>query len=120
MNTNTLYLHNSDEWETPQDLFDDYDAMFDFDLDVCATPENAKCEKFFTKEDDGLTQKWGGLYGAIRLTLKSQSGCNEPPRRLPTESAIWLSCFSRRGLIHDGFTNTSIRKRQPFTSSKVA
>lgn len=60
MNTNTLYLHNSDEWETPQDLFDDYDAMFDFDLDVCATPENAKCEKFFTKEDDGLTKKWGG------------------------------------------------------------
>ena len=48
------------EWETPQELFDKYDKIYKFDLDVCATPENAKCKKFFTKEDDGLSQKWFG------------------------------------------------------------
>lgn len=51
--------HKSDEWATPQDLFDELDEEFHFDLDVCATAENAKCEKFFTMADDGLAQDWG-------------------------------------------------------------
>ena len=48
------------EWETPQDLFDKLNAEFGFNLDVCATPDNAKCEKFYTQEQDGLTQAWQG------------------------------------------------------------
>ena len=59
-----LFSSNSNEWETPQDLFDRLDAEFHFGLDPCATPENAKCEKFFTKEDGGLTQSWEGC-GAV-------------------------------------------------------
>jgi phage N-6-adenine-methyltransferase len=46
------------EWSTPQELFDELDREFHFTLDVCATPENAKCERFFTKEQDGLRQSW--------------------------------------------------------------
>lgn len=57
----TLYSHNSDEWETPQALFDEYDSIFDFDLDACATPENAKCSKYYTIKDDGLAQEWRGV-----------------------------------------------------------
>lgn len=49
------------EWATPQPLFDKLDAQYHFTLDPCATAENAKCEKFFTAEDDGLSQKWGGV-----------------------------------------------------------
>lgn len=48
------------EWETPQELFDRLDAIWHFDLDVCATAENAKCEEYYTKEQDGLAQKWRG------------------------------------------------------------
>ena len=48
------------EWETPQDLFDKLNAEFHFTLDPCATPENAKCAKFYTKEQDGLKQNWEG------------------------------------------------------------
>lgn len=48
------------DWETPPDLFDELDAEFSFDLDVCALPENAKCAKYFTPEDDGLDQEWTG------------------------------------------------------------
>lgn len=55
-----LYSSASEEWETPLDLFRKLDAEFDFDLDVCATPENAKCQRFFTKEQDGLSQPWTG------------------------------------------------------------
>lgn len=49
------------EWYTPQDFFDELDAEFGFELDVCATAENAKCAKFFTKEDDGLSRNWTGI-----------------------------------------------------------
>lgn len=46
------------EWETPQKLFDELNDEFGFTLDVCATSENAKCNKFFTKEQNGLAQDW--------------------------------------------------------------
>ena len=59
-NKDVMWSSASSEWETPQDLFDELDRIFHFDLDPCATPTNAKCELFFTKEDDGLRQNWGG------------------------------------------------------------
>lgn len=48
------------EWETPQDFFDRLDEEFHFTLDPCSTDENAKCEKHYTKEQDGLKQDWTG------------------------------------------------------------
>ena len=55
-----LYASKSDEWYTPQKLYEELDAEFHFNLDPCATPESAKCEMYYTKEQDGLSQKWGG------------------------------------------------------------
>ena len=55
-----LYSSNSDEWETPQDLFDELNETYHFDLDVCATEQNAKCRRFFDKAQDGLKKSWGG------------------------------------------------------------
>ena len=55
-----LFSSKTVECETPQAFFDRLDAEFDFTLDPCATPENAKCDKFFTKENDGLLQHWHG------------------------------------------------------------
>ena len=50
------------EWATPQDFFDKCAERFGpFDLDVCATHENAKCVRYFTKDDDGLVQQWRGI-----------------------------------------------------------
>lgn len=48
------------EWATPQELYDSLNAEFHFNLDPCATKENAKCAGFYTKEKDGLKQNWGG------------------------------------------------------------
>ena len=48
------------EWETPAHLFKELDEEFHFELDVCATHANAKCERHFTKADDGLKQEWRG------------------------------------------------------------
>lgn len=56
-----FFSSKSDEWETPDDLFRAIDAEFHFTLDACALPSNAKCSRFFSPEDDGLSQKWGGV-----------------------------------------------------------
>lgn len=55
-----LFSSATDVWATPQDLFDKLNAEFGFNLDPCALPENAKCEKYFTPEINGLAQSWGG------------------------------------------------------------
>lgn len=55
-----MFSSKTDLWGTPQDLFDKLDAEFHFDLDVCAMPENAKCEQYYTPEQDGLVQEWTG------------------------------------------------------------
>ena len=53
-----MFSSKSNEWTTPQDLYDILDAEYGFTLDPCATHESAKCGKYFTKEDDGLAQDW--------------------------------------------------------------
>ena len=52
------YSSKTNEWSTPQAFFDKLNKEFNFTLDPCATSENAKCNKYFTVEDDGLKQDW--------------------------------------------------------------
>ena len=54
------YTSATQEWATPQTVFDELDAEFHFTLDPCSTHENAKCEKHYTMEDDGLSHSWTG------------------------------------------------------------
>ncbi len=61
MNTDVMFSSKTDLWETPQDFFDRLNEEFHFDLDVCALPANAKCERYFTPEMDGLSQQWKGV-----------------------------------------------------------
>ena len=58
--TSGVFSSTTDLWATPQDFFDELNEEFEFTLDPCATPDNAKCAKFFTKEQDGLKQDWTG------------------------------------------------------------
>lgn len=75
MNTDVMFSSKTDLWATPQDFFDNLNQEFDFNLDVCALPENAKCKNYYTPEVDGLSQQWGGVYGVIHHTVeKLQSG----------------------------------------------
>ncbi len=53
-----LLSSRSNEWETPQDFFDRLNKAFHFTLDPCCTHDNAKCEKHYTKNEDGLIQDW--------------------------------------------------------------
>lgn len=60
MKTELHFSSKSDSWSTPQKLFDDLNDEFHFTLDPCSDGKNNKCEKFFTKIDDGLSQDWRG------------------------------------------------------------
>jgi site-specific DNA-methyltransferase (adenine-specific) len=57
----SIFKNATAEWSTPPALFKSLDRIFHFELDVCATPENAKCSLFFTKEQDGRKQDWRQL-----------------------------------------------------------
>ncbi len=64
MTESGLSVHFSsrrNSWETPQDFFDKLNEEFHFELDVCATSENAKCKKYYSPEEDGLKQEWKGI-----------------------------------------------------------
>ena len=57
----------SDSWGTPISFFDRLRDRFDFRLDACAEPWSAKCDRFYTKDDDGLSKAW-----------ESWTWCNPP------------------------------------------
>ena len=82
-NKQALYTSKSDEWATPQSLFDELNAEFGFNLDPCATKENAKCERFYTAECNGLAQNWGGY----------RVFCNPPYSKI----AKWVEKCYREG-----------------------
>ena len=58
MNTDLMFSSATDQWATPQAFFNDWAKLFPFTLDVCADASNAKCPRYFTREDDGLRQDW--------------------------------------------------------------
>lgn len=52
------YSSTTNEWATPDNLFKALDDEFGFTLDPCATDENHKCDKYYTKETNGLSKNW--------------------------------------------------------------
>lgn len=59
-NIDVMFSSKSDEWATPQHIFDELNNEFNFDLDPCANFENHKCSDFYTMDQDGLLQDWCG------------------------------------------------------------
>lgn len=57
-NLSVHYSSVSNEWTTPQELFDYLNDIYGFTLDPCSDGNNAKCSKYFTEKDDGLSQDW--------------------------------------------------------------
>ena len=55
------FSSETDQWATPDDLFQKLDSIFGFTTDVCAGHDNAKCRTYYTESDDGLKQDWRGV-----------------------------------------------------------
>lgn len=60
MLNNGLFTSITDDWHTPKSLFDALNFEFVFEIDLCADRESALCDRFYSKEDDSLKQKWAG------------------------------------------------------------
>lgn len=57
---NVHFSSNSDEWYTPDNFFNKYNDIYNFNLDTACTKENAKCVNYYTEQDDGLSKDWIG------------------------------------------------------------
>lgn len=54
------FSSNTPEWPTPQAFYDELHDEFGFTLDPCSTHDNAKTERHYTPDEDGLAQSWAG------------------------------------------------------------
>ena len=72
MVNDALFSSDKNFWETPQNLFDELNAEFNFTLDAAASDENHKCTRYFTQKEDGLRQNWGGRNGILQPALWQQ------------------------------------------------
>jgi len=105
MVSNTLFTSNTEERYTPKDFFEEINKEFWFTLDPCATKENHKCEKFYTKEEDGLKQSrdneivfcnppyWKEIKKRVEKWSLARGGCRyafTSENRYPTISQLYL------------------------------
>lgn len=56
-----MFSSSDIEYETPQWLFEYFDSIFHFTLDVCANENNHKCDKYLSISDNGLEQPWENI-----------------------------------------------------------
>lgn len=82
---------------TPQNFFNWLNSIFRFDLDVCALPENAKCEKYYTPEDDGLSQKWSGGGMVQSSVWKGNHQLGQESLRGDSERLLQVCCHALTG-----------------------
>ena len=100
----------SDDWETPPEIFDLLHKKYDFTLDPCCTTQTAKCDNYFTIQEDGLKQKWFGRvfvncpYSNIPQWLDK---INHEMRRLdhPELIVALLPAWTDRDWFHDKLKN---------------
>lgn len=125
--TSGMFSSTTDLWATPQDFFDKLNEEFHFTLDPCATPENAKCERYFTKEQDGLKQNWVGAkvfcnppYGSeIKKWVRK---CYEESRKPNTVVVMLIPARTDTTYFHDYIYHKAelrfVRGRLKFGGSK--
>ena len=116
-----LFTSNTDLWATPQEFFDRLNEEFHFTLDPCANDENHKCPTYFTKEQDGLKQDWGGHtvfcnppYGAKETGLWTKK-CYEEAQKPGTVVVLLIPARTDRASFHDYIynkTGVEIRQKQ--------
>ena len=113
MVSDVLYSSKTELWGTPQKFFDELNKEFGFDLDPCALPSNAKCARFFTPEDNGLAQNWGGqkCSATLRMEKKYQNGCVSVMKKV-RNLIRWSLCCCLQGLIQHISTITSTTRQR--------
>lgn len=124
-----LFTSNTNEWATPLAFFDALDAEFNFNLDPCATDENHKCPRYFTREQNGLAQDWGGARVFCNPPYGRQIGewvkkCYNESRKPDTLCVMLIPARTDTAYFHDYIYHKAreirfIRGRLHFNESKA-
>jgi len=126
-NLKTMLSSEDMDWEIPQEFFDKLDSEFHFTLDPCATKETAKCDKFYTKKDNGLLQNWADEiifcnppYGsAIKHWVKK---CHDEARKPSTKIVMLMPARTDTIYFHEYIYHKAeirfIKGRLKFGNSK--
>ena len=93
-----LFSSKSNQWETPQWLFDHMNELYKFEVDVCASEQNAKCPIFFTEEDDALGDPWNKMLADRGHERASSFWCNPPYGR---DIHKWARCCAMESELMD-------------------
>lgn len=56
-----MFTSERGDWATPQAFFNMVQGEFGFTLDAAASPDNAKCDDYYTEDEDALTLLWDGV-----------------------------------------------------------
>jgi hypothetical protein len=106
-----MFSSNKNYWETPQSFFDELDRQYHFTLDAAASHDNHKCARYYTAEDDGLAQDWGGEtvfcnppYGNAETGLWTKK-CFEESRKPGTTVVLLIPARTDRHSFHDYIYN---------------
>lgn len=67
------------KWATPDWLYHPLNELLRFDLDAAASPDNARCRKYFTREDNALERPW-----------KARSVWCNPPYGQDPGTDVWV------------------------------
>jgi phage N-6-adenine-methyltransferase len=79
-----------DDRGTTADLFDPLHARYHFTVDVAAAPHNTKCARYYTRDDDGLSQSWAD----------ESVWCNPPYSDIePWVEKAWTEHPGTRGIV---------------------
>lgn len=102
-----LFSSDKNYWETPKELFQKLNEEFNFTLDAAASPNNHKCDKYFTEEDDGLSKSWEGNvvfcnppYGRKETGLWTKK-CYEESLKPNTTVVLLIPARTDRKSFHD-------------------
>lgn len=116
MVTGGIFTSDKNIWETPQSLFDELNEEFEFTLDAAASDWNHKLDNYYTIEEDGLLQDWGGQtvwcnppYGNKETGIWTRK-CYEESLKPNTTVVLLLPARTDRKSFHDYiYHNAEIR-----------
>lgn len=110
MKQDVLFSSKNEVWATPQEFYDKLNKEFNFNLDPCAIHENAKCDTYFTPEQDGLQQNWQGYtvfcnppYG--RKIYNWVKKCSEESKKENTTVVMLIPARTDTRYFHDFIYN---------------